>query len=381
MHPINPRHRILLLTLLATTSVLILFALITRPSVDKSVSAIQPAHLAVITRRAQPLESYTQQRRYLGRVEADQSSALGFEMSGLITAIAVEEGSQVSRGDLLARLDTQLLEDRLRSARASLAVAEAEAQLAQLSVQRERETFSRQLTSQQALDSAEASAKSLQARQASIAADLAWIATQIDKSQLRAPYDGTVADRYLDTGSVVSAASPVVKIIANGNAEVKVSVAESALSGLSIGSQHTVLIAGRELPATVIAIAPESHALTRGVTVLLQLEEPLGALLHGSSANLLLDEEIATTVFKLPLGALTESVRGIWAVYVAEPKTDQHGILRLDRRQVEVVHQSGGDAYVRGGLTAGEQVVVAGVQRLVPGQRVHLASQSTTHEQ
>lgn len=380
MPTLNRRASPLLLTIVLSLSALLLFALTQRDDSDTDSASQQAPNLAVITSRAVQLQQFPLQRSYLGRVEADQTSLLGFELNGLISGVFVEEGSPVRSGDRLAQLDTQLLEQRQASASAAVEVAAAQLQLAQLSAARERETFARQLSSQQALDRAESQLRAAQAQHSAADAELAAVATQIDKSQLRAPFDGVIADRYLDSGSVVSAGSAVLKILAQGPAEVKVSVAQSALSALAVGSLQTVVVAERHYPATVTAVAPESTAATRGVTVLLQLEQPLGALLHGATATLVVEEQIEMAVFQLPITAMTESVRGLWAVYVAVPQSDGSANLVLDRRQVEVIHQSGDQVFVRGGLADQEQVVVAGLQRLVPGQTVHLAGQSSGHE-
>lgn len=368
------------LTLLLSLSTLLLFALTQRNDSDADSASQQTPNLAVITSRAVQLQQFPLQRSFLGRVEADQNSLLGFELNGLISGVFVEEGSSVRSGDRLAQLDTQLLEQRQASARAAVEVAAAQLQLAQLSAARERETFARQLSSQQALDRAESQLRAAQAQRSAATAQLAAVATQIDKSQLRAPFDGVIADRYLDAGSVVSAGSAVLKILSQGPAEVKVSVAQSALPALPIGSLHTVVVAERHYSATVTAVAPENTAGTRGVTVLLQLQQPIGALLHGATATLVVEEQIEMAVFQLPITAMTESVRGLWAVYVAVPQSNNSDSLILDRRQVEVIHQSGDQVFVRGGLADQELVVVAGLQRLVPGQTVHLAGQSSSHE-
>ena len=173
------------LTLLLSLSTLLLFALTQRDDSDADSASQQTPNLAVITSRAVQLQQFPLQRSYLGRVEADQNSLLGFELNGLISGVFVEEGSSVRSGDRLAQLDTQLLEQRQASARAAVEVAAAQLQLAQLSAARERETFARQLSSQQALDRAESQLRAAQAQHSAATAQLAAVATQIEKSQLR----------------------------------------------------------------------------------------------------------------------------------------------------------------------------------------------------
>ena len=341
----------------------------------------QVPDLAVVTMSAEVVERYSRKRHYLGRLEASQISDLGFELGGRVAELYVEEGSILAAGAPVAQLDTALLEQQLERASAALEAARAEQQIASLTLQRERETFERQLTSQQALDRVQATANAAIANTGALAAQLGYIETQLNKSVLRAPFAGAVIERHLDTGSIVNPGSKVVTFVASGAAEIKVDVPQSAIAALPLGSHQRAIINGLEYSARVHAIAPQRNQSTRAVTVILQLDEAIGDLLHGATAELSVEEQVTTAVVKLPLHALTESVRGIWAVYVAAPQTgSSEQSLILDRRQVEVVHQSGNDVYVRGGITTGDQVVVAGLQRLVPGQRVHLAKAGGTHE-
>jgi hypothetical protein len=122
---------------------------------------------------------------------------------------------------------------------------------------------------------------------------------------------------------------------------------------------------------------------TRSVDAIFTLSVPFNGIRRGDLASLVLTERIVVQAIALPLTALTESSRGIWAVYVAERGPDERGPTErgptergptdasvLSRRQVELLHLVGEDVYVKGTLEAGERVVSAGLHRLVPGQRV-----------
>lgn len=376
MPPFLSRQRPLLVAVFILTVVLVIFAqLINKPS-DQELNAAEAPNLAVITTTAKLQPIYPQQRAYLGRIEAPQQSELGFELSGRIDTLLVSEGDPVTAGQPLAKLDTALLQNRQTSLAAALEVATAQSRLADLALQRERDTFARQLSSQQALDTAVATASSAAARRRAVAADLAAVATQIDKSTLRAPYAGIIADRFLDDGSVVAAGAPLLKLLAGGGAELKATVAAAALPALTVGDRYQVQLGDQLLDATLAAIAPKSTARTRGTTVVLDLDLPIGAVQHGATATLLIDQQIERAAFALPLAALTESVRGIWAVYAAVSETDS-GEQRLQRRQVELLHQSGETVFVRGDIADGDTIVISGLHRLVPGQLVHTKAGGT----
>jgi len=73
----------------------------------------------------------------------------------------------------------------------------------------------------------------------------------------------------------------------------------------------------------------------------------------------------------VPLAALTETVRGLWSVYVID---DNH---RAQRKALDIIYQHKDAAYVRGALSEGDRIVAVGTHRIVPGQQVRLLDEST----
>ena len=97
------------------------------------------------------------------------------------------------------------------------------------------------------------------------------------------------------------------------------------------------------------------------------------------SAHVLLDQSRRTLDapgFRVPLTALAEGERGTWTLTIAAPGAsgDEYTV---SRRLVEVLHQDGEYAYVRGPLTPGEWYLPQGLQRLVPGQLVAVTNSDT----
>ncbi len=82
-------------------------------------------------------------------------------------------------------------------------------------------------------------------------------------------------------------------------------------------------------------------------------------------------EEIETPGFFIPREALTESVRGLWACFVALPDSEAGPeSYRLDRRDLEVLHEYSDRVFVRGAIQDGDWVLANGLQKVAPGQRV-----------
>jgi hypothetical protein len=111
---------------------------------------------------------------------------------------------------------------------------------------------------------------------------------------------------------------------------------------------------------------------TRSVDVALILHVPLNGIRPGDLARLEITRRIDEPGFWLPLAALTESSRGLWAVYVANGSDGETGV--IERRELEILHQETDRVFVRGTLASDDRVVVAGIHRLVPGQSVQITS-------
>jgi len=341
-----------------------------------------PAGRAVVVsaRPVRDADGYAVTRSFVGRVEARRRSAVGFELAGTLDRVHVDEGDEVAEGELLAELDTDRLRarrDRLMAARER---ASAERELAEATLRRRRALFEGDAASAQGLDEAERSARTARAALREAEASVRSVSVDLEKSLLRAPYDARVSARRADEGQVLAAAEPVLELLERSAPEARIGVAGEATEALATGQRHGLRIRGRRFPATVRALLPVRERATRTVDVLLRLESGPASVRSGDLAALELQRRIAERGFWLPLEALTASARGLWACYVTEPlsagaaEATGDGTHRLARRELEVLHQQGDRAFVRGTLSAGELVVVEGLHRLAPGLEVRLAS-------
>ena len=108
------------------------------------------------------------------------------------------------------------------------------------------------------------------------------------------------------------------------------------------------------------------------------VRQPPDGIRRGDLATLEIERSKPEPGFWLSMTALTESSRGLWACYVAEPVALQDRLgsetHRLRRRELEVAHQEVDRVFVRGTLSDGELVVSDGLHRLVPDQRFRSAS-------
>jgi RND family efflux transporter MFP subunit len=364
------------------------------------------------------------QRTYTGVIRAARTSDLGFERTAKLIDIQRDEGDRVEKGQLLARLDTRNLEARrqeltakrdaaqalldelvagprqqtIDSARAEVRDLEAQLQLVRSNLERNKSLVEEAAISIAALDdssfgaaSAEARLEAarqkldeleagtrqekLQAQRAVVAqleASLADVEVEIEDSTLLAPFDGTIAQRYLDEGTIVAPTMPVMRLVESGHLEAWIGLPPATTITLNVGDTHEVLVGGAAYGARVSALLPELDPATRTRSVILDLNADAAEdLVPSQVARLVLREHRRMQGYWLPTTALTRGTRGLWSVLAVEEDAVS-GSVRAARRDVEILHTEGDRAYVRGTLQPRESIICNGTHRLVPGQLVQL---------
>ena len=380
--------------------------------------------LSVETLTVEPVSSYQSARAYTGEIAALRTSDLGFERTGQLVEVYVQEGDRVAAGDPVARLDTrnlqtqrqQLEAERARAlaqlaelqagartediTAAAAAVRDLEQQLALQQTQRSRREFLylegaiskeeldefaySQGALQARLEQAQSNLEELQngtrreqidAQQALVQqldARIADVDVTISKSTLTASFDGIVAARQVDEGVVVGAGQSVVRLVENVAPEARIGMPANTAHQLQVGDRHAIQIGSETYSATVAAILPEVDPDTRTQIVVLQLEPSATLPISpGQTVRLELMETIPADGFWLPTDALVQGIRGLWSCYVlTQPDESNPEVYKVQPQTVEIVHQEEHRALVRGTLQPGDRIVASGIHRLVPGQQV-----------
>ena len=340
---------------------------------DATTRAAPPAALSVVTQAVFYEDELVRRDTLTGRIEPNRQSDVGFELPGQLVAVVVDEGDTVLAGDVLARLDTARLDARRAEVEASVRQAKAQARLARTTLARVQEALSFEGVSQQEVDEA---ANALATAEASVAAAESRrfsVDVDVQKSELKAPYNAVVTARHSDEGQVLQAGQPVLSLQESDNLVLRVGVAGEALDTLVPGSAHTISVDGREIDVTLKQVLAQRDRVARTVDALFTVPSDTG-LRAGDLARLVLDQPLAVRGVWLPLDALAEGRRGLWTVYVAAPEgqSELGATHQVTPRPVDIVHQDGRRAFVRGPLENGEPVIISGLQRIVPGQFVRI---------
>lgn len=346
---------------------------------------------------------------------------MGFEQGGKVVALYVKEGDQVIKGTPIAQLDisqlkTQKLNQEAQKSQALAVLTElttgarretieaAQARVAQLQaklnlekIKKERREYLHQegAISQEDLDEvvwnynillaqlteAESHLKELRSGTRvekikaqkgivqQIEANIKEIDLKIAKSLLKAPYSGTIAQRTVDEGTVVSIGESVVRLVETGQPEVRIGVPLFQIRQLKVGDPQSLEINNQPYRAIVSAILPEVNPTTRTQTVILTLESnPNFQIPKGAIARLNSKETITVSGFWLPIAALVNGERGLWSCYAVVNQEQEVGI--VESRDIEILYTQSDRVLVRGTLQAGDVIITQGTQRVVPGQKV-----------
>mgnify|MGYP006270860245 CR=1 FL=1 len=319
-----------------------------------------PAPLPVPARPLQIESGFTVDRYFFGEVQAGQRSELSFEFGGKLVDLRVDEGETVAEGDVIAHLDAALLETDLHRLEAERDALEADLDFAISRLVRQERLRDQGHAADEALDEARSLRDRRAAQIAEVDARIAATTLRIEKSVLKAPYTGRIAERHADLGMALGPGQPVVRLVDAEQAEIRV--------GLPLwvdARPGTVLeadIAGTGFDATLKSYLPEIDPVTRTRVALLIVDPTVPVL--GAVARLRVPQHVTVEGAWIPREALIEGEGGLWSVLAI----DHEDVVR--RLPVEVVHAEPGKLFVVGALSEGLHVVGAGPHRLVPGQRV-----------
>ncbi len=266
------RHRSSLI--IAAVALLLVFwvlsgALFREPPEEGRQQAPEPMTVAVRLSRA---ESVERRLNLHGEVEADQRVVVRAETSGRISDVPVALGQKIEAGAILARINMDDREARLRRAEANVSGRETDHQGAQRLA---RDGMQAQLRVQTTLAELEAAR-----------ADLEAIRLDIAHTQVRAPIAGVVNHRYADVGDVLNRGDPVAEVLQNHPLRAVVQVPQHGIHQVRPGAMARVtLMDGERREAEVSYVSARAETATRTFRVELTLPNPDRALPSGISVQ------------------------------------------------------------------------------------------------
>ncbi len=309
-----------------------------------------------------------------GTVRATDRVDLAFQVSGPLIELPVREGQRVKRGDLLARIDPRDYETNLRNAKGTLARAKAAVDYAVAEYQRFRNVkatdagavsdsmvhlkYTAQAVAQAGLQSAEAG--------------LAAAQDQLNYTQLRAPFTGLIARRFVDNYQEVAVKQPILSLQNMTEIEVLVDVPESMMAPIRATKPRMyadfAADPSRHFELKIKEAALLADSLTQTFRVVLVMPAPTGIrILPGMTATVSIEFASVPT----DEGSIIVPAVAVWAdnaghsmVWVVDTKT-----MAVHRRAVTTGDLTGTDSIkVSEGINPEEIIAISGVSKLQEGQ-------------
>ena len=307
----------------------------------------------------------TSESEFAAEVKARVESRLGFRIPGKLIARYVELGQRVKAGQLLAEIDGQDFKLSADSARAQVNAAQTNRDLAAADFKRYKELRDKEFISGAELERRETALKAAQAQFEQAQAQLSAQVNQVNYSKLYADKAGVVTGLDVEVGQVVNAGTPILRLAQDGMRDVVFAVPEDRVGSVKQAQPVRIQLWGRDqfISAKVQEIAASADPVTRTFLVKAEINDMKIPL--GSTATVFLKNEVTVNhSLTLPTTAVRQEA-GKSSVWIVDPAS-----MTVQSREIQITGVNENSVIVSGGLTAGQQVVTAGIHVLSPGQKV-----------
>lgn len=290
--------------------------------------------------------------KFSGELRAERSVVIKSETDGIIETVDFEEGQLVSEGEVLFRLRSGEQQARLREAKANLALAVEVAD-------RTQKLFARNAVSIAEVDRTRAELEVAKAR-----VDLAQL--ELDRTRIRAPFDGAVGLRLVDIGDRIEDDTPLVQLDDIDRLQALFAMSEHGVAFARKGVRVWVEVApypGEKFPGEVFYISPSIDSATRRLLIKAWVPNEDRRLRPGLFANV--DVEIAQRDHALivPESAVVFDRHGtfVW-------RLDEENV--ASRAPIDTGLRKNGRVEVTMGLRPGDTIVTAGTHKVSEGKQV-----------
>jgi RND family efflux transporter MFP subunit len=308
-----------------------------------------------------------------GNVQAFVEAPIFARTSGYLRTWYTDIGDAVKKGQLMAEIETPEVDQQLRQARADLATARANSDLAHLTDARWKGLLANQAVSQQDADTRAGQAVASGAQAASAQANVARLEELESFKRIVAPFDGVVTARNTDIGALITAGqtsgNSMFRVADTQKLRIYIDVPEPyaprAKPGIEVElrfNEHP----GKDYPATLVRTARALDPTQRTLRVELQVDNSQGELFPGAYAEAHFKLPGSTSTYRVPATALIFRSKGLQVATVgSDNKAHMHSIIQG--------RDFGTSIEVMSGITADDQVIINPPDSLADGGPVKIA--------
>jgi membrane fusion protein (multidrug efflux system) len=296
-----------------------------------------------------------------GTLLADEEVDLTFEGQGKIENIYFREGSRVNKGSVLAKLNDEELQ-------AQLVKLNLQNNLLQERVNRQKILLAREAISQESYDQ-------LMTELQSNEAEIKLIRVQIDKTEIKAPFEGIIGLRYVSEGAYVNTATRIARLIKIQPLKIEFAVPERYAGVIRVGNELSFRLdnSAEEYAARVYAMEPAVDPGTRTMTIRALYPNEDARLQPGRFVSVLLIIREKKDALQVPTEAIIPELGGEKVFTVVNGRAASVPVT-IGMRTPDVVE-------ITGGLQPGDSVVISGIMQLRSDMPVNVLAEDSTGKQ
>jgi len=321
------------------------------------IAASAPAADNCVPVKTAPVEKMDLERTVqgIGTLEAIQQVVIRPEVTGVVESIHFKEGARVAKGDLLFSMDDNKIKDRLQAQQAALEEARANLENAKLVYNRRQRLYKQDLGTEEARDQARARYKALSASVDRIQAELEGIQETLADTQIKAPFDGIIGERYVDAGEWVDIGTSLAPLVQTERMKIAFTVPEKYLGQVKTDQTiklHAPAFPDREFTGSVYFVSPLIREDTRSLMVKAYVDNSDLLLAPGGFAAVDLILETLKDRPVIPEEALVPTRTGYMVFLITESVAKG--------REVEIGLRQPGIVEITKGINPGQTVIQSG---------------------
>jgi RND family efflux transporter MFP subunit len=313
-----------------------------------------------------------------GNIQPYISSPIYARTDGYLKKWYFDIGAHVKKGQLLAEIQTPEVDQQLVQARATLATAQANLALAQITKDRYQALLVKHAVPQQDTDNAVGTYNAYKATVEADQANVQRYAALVSFEKVYAPFDGVITARNTDIGDLINSGSntapktDLFHISQTGVLRVYVNVPQEYSRGIKVGETATDIVLpefpNRRFPGKLVRTADAINLTTRTLLVEVDVDNPTDTLLTGSYAEVHLKVPSEFPTYLIPVNTLIFRSEHLQVGVVKDGK--------ITIADVTPGHDLGQQIEIVSGLNADDQIVVNPPDSLVTGEQVHIVNAS-----
>ena len=300
--------------------------------------------------------------RAIGTMKAVNGVTVSTDLAGIVTEIAFESGTQVKKGDVLVKLDTQQEEAQLQSSQARLALAKTD-------LERKRDLLTKKAIAQAELDVAVSQLRQMEA-------SVTEMKALVSRKRIDAPFDGLIGIRQVNVGQYLNPGAPIAPLQSMDPIYVEFALPQQHFGSVAVGKKLRLRasgVTGAQFEGEITAVDSQINESSRNFTVQGTIKNPEQKLRPGMFVDVEVMLPAQENVLAIPSTSIAYAPYGDSVYVVREaPGPDGKPLRQAQQQFVKLGPTEGDQVTILSGVKEGDEVVTSGTFKLRPGAPVQV---------